>query len=75
MSLYRILGVDIDASFEDIRKGYLNATKETHPDKNISNTQTPHTDSDLKFQFLRIQKAWEVKIRIVFRFRTNQNRS
>ena len=45
MSLYDILGVDRDASFDVIRKAYLDAVRVAHPDKNLKpvNCQRHHS--------------------------------
>lgn len=49
---YRILGVPLDASPEEIRRAYHAAARQYHPDKN----KDPHSQT----QFLGIQEAYEV---------------
>ncbi len=52
---YKVLGVEKDASKEEIKKAFLKLAKKYHPDVN-------RTDTNAKDKFIEIKKAYDVLI-------------
>ena len=48
---YEILGVEIDATYEEIKKNFRELAKKTHPDK---------TNEDSEQEMIQINKAYEI---------------
>ena len=48
---YKILGIEIDATPEDIKKNFRELAKKTHPDK---------TKKDSEQEMIKINKAYEI---------------
>lgn len=59
-TLYDILSVKEDASYEDIRASYRSAVLSSHPDKLEKNSEESRADRKSDDKFLKVQKAWEV---------------
>jgi len=57
-SFYGLLGVDRDASLEDIKRAYKRQSLQMHPDKLAQRGQTV-TDED-QTKFTRMKEAYEV---------------
>ena len=54
---YSILGIDRDATEEEIKKAYRRLSRKYHPDANINN---PHKD-EAEAKFKEVQQAYTVK--------------
>ncbi|XWS14679.1 hypothetical protein CRYUN_Cryun35bG0029800 [Craigia yunnanensis] len=52
-TIYDIMSVKEDASYEELRSSYRSAILNSHPDK-------LHSDHGSEDRFLRVQKAWEI---------------
>jgi len=52
LSYYEVLGIDPDATTDDVRRAYLRRARECHPDKNPS--------EDAKAQFQHLQRVYAV---------------
>ena len=48
---YEILGVEMDATYEEIKKNFRELAKKTHPDK---------TKKDSEEEMIQINKAYEI---------------
>ena len=48
---YEILGVEMDATYEEIKKNFRELAKKTHPDK---------TKEDSEEEMIQINKAYEI---------------
>ncbi|CAM8946348.1 unnamed protein product [Rhodiola kirilowii] len=57
---YRILSVEEDASYEEIRTSYRTAILKSHPDKVLSTDGISKSDIKSEDTFHKIQKAWEI---------------
>ncbi|KAG9148120.1 hypothetical protein Leryth_003680 [Lithospermum erythrorhizon] len=57
---YDILGVNEDASFDEIRSTYRSALLNVHPDKQKDRLETSSLNNDHGNRFLEVQKAWEI---------------
>ncbi|CAM8889846.1 unnamed protein product [Rhodiola kirilowii] len=58
---YRILSVEEDASYEEIRTSYRTAILKSHPDKVQSTDGISKSDIKSEDTFHKIQKAWEIR--------------
>ncbi|TVU00584.1 hypothetical protein EJB05_53973, partial [Eragrostis curvula] len=58
-TLYEVLSVTEDATYDEIRAAYKSAALNTHPDK-AQTTVEPSVPSDEQQEFLSVQKAWEI---------------
>jgi len=56
-SSYKILGIDVTATNEQIKKAYRNLAVKYHPDKYA--TQSPQVQHDAEAKFIEIQNAYE----------------
>jgi hypothetical protein len=56
-SSYKILGIDITATNEQIKKAYRNLVVKYHPDKFA--TQSPQVQQDAEAKFIEIQNAYD----------------
>ncbi|OWM70891.1 DPH4 homolog [Punica granatum] len=56
-TLYHVLSVEEDASYEEIRASYRSKVLNHHPDK--ARVAAPETGDSDKAKFLEIQQAWE----------------
>jgi diphthamide biosynthesis protein 4 len=57
-TLYEVLSVAEDATYDEIRAAYKSAALNTHPDKAQTALESS-VPSDEHQEFLRVQKAWE----------------
>ncbi|KAL3638382.1 hypothetical protein CASFOL_017753 [Castilleja foliolosa] len=57
---YEIIGVNEDASQEQIRKTYRSAILNFHPDKQQKSPKTSNPEQETGNQFLEVQRAWDV---------------
>ncbi|MCI1786009.1 MAG: DnaJ domain-containing protein [Bacteroidales bacterium] len=55
---YKILGIDMTATNEQIKKAYRNLVVKYHPDKYA--TQSPQVQHDAETKFIEIQNAYEI---------------
>ncbi|XP_062194284.1 uncharacterized protein LOC133897539 [Phragmites australis] len=58
-TLYEVLSVSEDASYDEIRAAYKSAALNTHPDK-AHTTLESSVPSNEQQEFLSVQKAWEI---------------
>jgi diphthamide biosynthesis protein 4 len=58
-TLYEVLSVTEDATYDEIRAAYKSAALNTHPDK-AQTTLESSVPSDERQEFLSVQKAWEI---------------
>ncbi|OMO88083.1 hypothetical protein COLO4_20479 [Corchorus olitorius] len=56
-SYYKVLGLDVDASVEDVKRAYRKLAMQWHPDKW---TRTPSLLGEAKRKFQQIQEAYSV---------------
>jgi len=56
-SSYKILGIDMTATNEQIKNAYRNLAIKYHPDKYA--TQSPQVQQDAEAKFIEIQNAYE----------------
>lgn len=59
-TLYDVLNVKEDASYEEIRASYRTAILNLHPDKLLKSSETSSSDQTPGDRFLRVHKAWEI---------------
>ncbi|KAF2916548.1 hypothetical protein DAI22_09g127600 [Oryza sativa Japonica Group] len=58
-TLYEVLSVRKDATYDEIRAAYKSAVLNTHPDK-AQMALNPLVSSSERNEFLSVQKAWEI---------------
>lgn len=58
-TLYEVLSVGEDATYDEIRVAYKSAVLNTHPDKAQTSVEL-HMPSNEQQDFLSVQKAWEI---------------
>ncbi|KAL6656143.1 hypothetical protein ACP70R_006969 [Stipagrostis hirtigluma subsp. patula] len=58
-TLYEVLSVSEDATYDEIRAAYKSAALNTHPDK-AQTTLDSSEPSNEQQEFLSVQKAWEI---------------
>ncbi|RLM86512.1 hypothetical protein C2845_PM04G18150 [Panicum miliaceum] len=58
-TLYEVLSVSEDATYDEIRVAYKSAALNTHPDKAHTTLESSVPSSEQK-EFLSVQKAWEI---------------
>ena len=58
-TLYEVLSVSEDATFDEIRAAYKSAALNTHPDKAHITLESSVPSSEQQ-EFLSVQKAWEI---------------
>lgn len=59
-TLYEVLSVSEDATYEEIRAAYRSAALNTHPDKAQTTLESSSVPSTEQQEFSSVQKAWEV---------------
>ncbi|CAN6167215.1 unnamed protein product [Urochloa humidicola] len=58
-TLYEVLSVSEDATYDEIRAAYKSSALNTHPDK-AHTTPEPSVPSSEQQEFFSVQKAWEI---------------
>ncbi|WVZ65204.1 hypothetical protein U9M48_014611, partial [Paspalum notatum var. saurae] len=58
-TLYEVLSVSEDATYDEIRVAYKSAVLNTHPDKAQTHVES-YVPSNEQQEFLGVQKAWEI---------------
>ena len=58
-TLYEVLSVNEDATYDEIRAAYKSAALNTHPDKAHTTLESSVPSSEQQ-EFLSVQKAWEI---------------
>ncbi|KAJ1289973.1 hypothetical protein BS78_02G205900 [Paspalum vaginatum] len=58
-TLYEVLSVSEDATYDEIRVAYKSAVLNTHPDKAQTHVESYVTSNEQR-EFLSVQKAWEI---------------
>jgi diphthamide biosynthesis protein 4 len=59
-TLYEVLSVSEDATYDEIRAAYRSAALNTHPDKAQTTLESSSVPSTEQQEFSSVQKAWEV---------------
>ncbi|XP_028773465.1 diphthamide biosynthesis protein 4 [Neltuma alba] len=59
-TLYDVLNVKEDASYEEIRARYRSAVLNLHPDKLLKTSEMSSSHQTSGDRFLTVQKAWEI---------------